>query len=142
MEVNRGAAKSCPWRGATPGPGAWWRVALGRRSWWSWWSQCKHQTRALVAWGHQTRGCTGRSSEGGLGEELLPLCAALLRHLGVLGLVLGSPVQERLGHTGVGPVQGHSDGEGPGAPLGRGEAGRAGAAQPGEEMAWGDPPCL
>ena len=38
----------------------------------------EHQARALVAWGHQTRGCAGQSTESGSGEELLPLCSALL----------------------------------------------------------------
>lgn len=96
----------------------------------------EHRARALVAWGHQTLGCAGQSTESGWAEELLPLCSALLRHLGVLGLVLGSPVLERRGHAGVSPVQGHGDGEGTGASPVRGQGGRA--AQPGEEMSRGD----
>lgn len=36
---------------------------------------------------------------------------------GVLSSVLGHLVQERQGHTGKSPVQGHQEDEGSGAPL-------------------------
>lgn len=43
-----------------------------------------------------------------------------------------------VGHSGQSPTEVHKDDEGPGAPLLRAEARRAGTAQPGEEEAQGD----
>ena len=51
---------------------------------------------------------------------------------GVLGPVLGSPVQDRHGHTEDSPDKGHQEDEGTGASLLGGKAERSGTVQPGE----------
>lgn len=68
----------------------------------------------------QQDACTAKNANSILGctmwiiasrsrEMLLPFCSALPRYIGVLGPVLGHPVRERNGHTGMTPVQGHRD---------------------------------
>ena len=52
---------------------------------------------------------------------------------GVLCPVLGSLVQEKQGATGMSPVEGHKDDEGPGASPIREKAERPGAVQSGED---------
>jgi len=54
---------------------------------------------------------------------------------GLLGLVLGPPVQERYGHTEESPKEGHQDDQGPEAPLQQEEDERAGPVQPAAEEA-------
>lgn len=46
-------------------------------------------------------GCTRQSTASMSREVILSLCLALMRHKWVLRLVLGSPAQERQGHTAV-----------------------------------------
>jgi len=74
----------------------------------------------------------GQQVEGGSPS---PLHCPSEASSGVLGPVLGSPLQERLRATGESPAEGYKDGEGTGTSLLQGEAEGAGLVQPEEEKA-------
>ena len=64
---------------------------------------------------------------------ILPLCSGEAAPE-VLGPVMDFPVQERPGHSGGSPTEGHQDDKGPGVPLPCGEAERAGTAAQEKEV--------
>jgi len=75
----------------------------------------------------------------GEGEGSAPLLRSRQTPPGVLRPALEPPTSEGQGCVGVGPEEGHGADPRAGAPLLRGQAEGAGAAQPGEEKAPGWP---